>query len=579
MEIKVRKRWAVVAAVAVLTVTGMGVAYAASPPSDSDADQAVQTLQAYIDAHRGPAPTVTVTVTATPSASPSSSTPSVTSSVTPSSSSPSTTPAAGPSCAPTGTWAWSDCPTLGTTPSGDQWASATVTGLTDADHNAAFRLRNTGSAGILVAISGTQYKIEQAGQTDVVGAFTPGSSGVFRAEISAGNVVTLRYNGAVIATSNRTAAPSALGITPSVWQSTATVKLANIMSNVGPASSPTPSVTPSVTPSSSTPSVTPSVTPSSSSPSTTPAAGAKWISGAASSYSADGSFGTWRGEPVGIGGTWDDSFEEQTAQDSLVNGDWKNWNGPIDEAVGAIWKDHGESWSAAASGAYNARWTTALQHLATNRAGKGTTYIRFAHEMNGDWTQWSVKTAAEATSFKAAITQFSNLRYQFFPAGKIVMCPNDGTTGGQVSPKTYFPDKDSQNRNVVDVFCADYYNQYPHITDYNQIRAHFLDSGDGIEMWRQFAESKGVPFALGEWGNCGIVADCAGNDDGLGEAPNFMNAVNDWAREHAGNTASPVAGQLLYEVHFNLWPRFAIYGAEAHQPATATRYQSLVWGQ
>jgi len=310
-----------------------------------------------------------------------------------------------------------------------------------------------------------------------------------------------------------------------------------------------------------------------------PAAGA-WLSGAASQYAADGSFGAWRGEPVTIGGTWDDSLEEQTALDSLTVGDWKNWTGALDEAIGAIWKSNGESWAQAAAGAYDGRWTTALTNL---RAAWGSRdpaklYIRFAHEMNGTWTAWNVQPGEEA-DFRAALTRFSALRYAILPRANIVLCPNDGTSTG-IDVRTLFVARDTQGRRVVNVYSTDTYNQYPHRTDYADIMSSFgATSGSGapvgIEAHREFAQSVGVPFAVSEWGNCGVASDC---DGGGGEAPAYVRAFNAWTRSHAGSLGSPVAGQVLYEVQFNLWDRFLLYPVSL-QPATATAYAGLVWGR
>jgi hypothetical protein len=311
-----------------------------------------------------------------------------------------------------------------------------------------------------------------------------------------------------------------------------------------------------------------------------PAGGRTWLSGASSKDAADGSFGSYRGEPVTIGGTWDDSFEAQTAMWSTSVGDWKSWNGPLDDAVGAIWKSRGESWAQAANGAYDARWRTALITLKAHWGARdpGDLYLRFAHEMNGDWTDWNVRVGEEA-NFRAALTRFSNLRYQIIPQAHMVLCPNDGSNTG-IDVRQLFVGKDGQNRAVVDVYATDSYNQYPHLTDYAGITASFSKTGSGgapvgIEAHRAYAKSVGVPFAVSEWGNCGVASECAG---GGGEAPAYVQAFNDWARSHAGDVTRPAAGQLLYEVQFNLWNRFLLHPGSP-QPQTAARYAALIWGR
>ena len=252
----------------------------------------------------------------------------------------------------------------------------------------------------------------------------------------------------------------------------------------------------------------------------------------------------------------------------------------LDIAVGAIWS--GQTWSQAATGAYNAQWQQTLHALksmlATKNMDPGKVYIRFAHEMNGNWTEWRVTPGQEA-NFRNAIARFSSLRYSTFGEinpPKVVLCANDGTSSGMADPRNLFVKNDGLGRNVVDVYCIDTYNQYPHRTDSTAIwnAMNAVDSGipNSIEEHRKFAETSGVPFSIGEWGNCGIPADCAG---GGGESAAYMEQMNRYFRLHAGTGP----GDLLYDVQFNLWPRFALYGPEANQPATSNKYASLVWGQ
>jgi hypothetical protein len=489
-----------------------------------------------------------------------------------------------PSFSPSACWHWVDGASLGTTETGEQWASATVSGLTDADHNAGFRLRG-GDTSLLVAVSGTGWKIEGTGW-DTSGAGSLPASGPLRVAISAENTVTISYAGSAVTTQRVPGTYPGRGLTPSIWQSSVGVAMADIRSNAtgaggpsqpGSASPAQPSQPGSPTSSATQPDPPP---PTGSAPTGIPPGGTTWLSGAASRYAADGSFGGWRGEPVTIAGTWDDSFEAQTALYSITVGDLKDWNGPLDEAIGAIWKSRGESWAQAAAGAYDARWTTALTNLknAWGSRNPANLYLRFAHEMNGGWTDWNVQPGEEA-SFRTALTRFSTLRYQLLPQAHLVLCPNDGTGTG-IDVRNLFVAQDGQGRRVVDVYSTDTYNQYPHRTDYQDIMASFStkDSSGapvGVEAHRAFAQSSGVPFAVSEWSNCGIASDC---DGGGGESPAYVRAFNDWARAHAGDVRNPVAGQLLYEVQFNLWPRFLFY-PDSQQPGTAAAYVAATWGQ
>ncbi|MDQ1295101.1 MAG: hypothetical protein QG608_2986 [Actinomycetota bacterium] len=324
-------------------------------------------------------------------------------------------------------------------------------------------------------------------------------------------------------------------------------------------------------------------------PTDTPTAtGRRWYSGVGADMSnpvgQDGSFGTWRGEPITMGGGWDDTLDAQTGQWSTSDGAWKKWSGPYDIAVGAIYKEEGQSWSAAASGTYNSRWTTALKALkkAWGDRGPENLYIRFAHEMNGSWSDWNVKSGEEK-NFRAALTQFSSLRYQVFGednAPALVLCANDGTSSGYADPRSLFVAKDDQGRPVVDLYSVDTYNSWPHRTDKAAIVKALSKTEDGVpvgvEAHRKYAESVGVPFSVGEWGNCGLDTDKC--DGGGGESPAYMEAMNEWFRAHAGDPEHPEPGQLVYELYFNLWDQYELH-PDTGQPTSAKAYRNLVWGQ
>jgi hypothetical protein len=306
-----------------------------------------------------------------------------------------------------------------------------------------------------------------------------------------------------------------------------------------------------------------------------------WLSGAASDQAANGSFGVWRGSPVRIGGTWNDSYDAQLYEWSICDGEsWSSWNQPLDIAVGGIYRSRGDSWAAAARGAYTARWTAALTRIRTcwGRRDPGLLYLRFAHEMNLP-SEWSVRGGEEA-DFVKAITVFSTLRYRIIPRAKIVLCTNDGTDGGLngLDIRKLWPGRDSHGRLVANVYATDSYNQYPHVTTVagftKKINGQYSSGIPlGIEKHRQLAARFGVPFAISEWGNNGDPH----SDGGGGESPLYVQLFNAWARAHAGNVAHPAAGQLLYEIHFNLWSQFQLWPATL-QPRTAAAYRAVHWG-
>ena len=299
-------------------------------------------------------------------------------------------------------------------------------------------------------------------------------------------------------------------------------------------------------------------------PAVDPSTSTAWLSGASGDGAASGAFGTWRGSAITVGGTWNDSMDAQTNQWSIQSGaEWGNWNGALDVAVGAIYKSSGETWAAAAAGAYDARWTTALNNIKKywGTRDPANLYLRFAHEFNGSWTPWNV-TGAETASFKAAWIRFRTLQTAILPNSHLVFCPNDGSSTSQgLDWRKAFP-----GAAYVDVLSTDTYNQYPWVNSTAGFNAK-INSVDsygapvGIEKHRQFAASVGLPFAISEWGT----------NAGMGDAPVYIDSMRNWFASHAGTGA----GQLLYEIYFNVVNYnngvFAIYPTTS-QPSAANAY-------
>jgi len=273
---------------------------------------------------------------------------------------------------------------------------------------------------------------------------------------------------------------------------------------------------------------------------------------------------------LGHRGTWHDvSAAEQERLSSIApGGGWGAWQGALDLAIGAIFKGEGESWSAAANGAYDGRWRRVLDRIKSYRAGKGTTYIRFAHEFNGNWWPhlWMV-TEAEVVDFKKAWRRFFALKQEIFPQARLVWCPNDGTSSGIKDIRTAYPGSDS-----VDVLAIDTYNWWPFVTNASEFAAKWsATDGSGAprgpEAWRLFAQAQGVPLAIGEWASQGVDD---GSGAGGGDSPAYMQGMHDWLRANGG--AGP--GQIEYEVLFNLWSKFELW-PDTVQPQAAARYREL----
>jgi hypothetical protein len=290
---------------------------------------------------------------------------------------------------------------------------------------------------------------------------------------------------------------------------------------------------------------------------------AAWHSGASGDAAANGSFASWRGSSVQIVGTWaDTSAADQTDASALDT--YRNWNGDVDIAVGGL--TDGETWAQAAAGAYMGRWAESIRNIKAKRAGRsGTTYIRFAHEMTGDWYAWRV-TSANVGDFKKAWRMYHDLLAREFPQAKLVFSPNDGNASG-VPLSTIWP-----GDSYVDVVGPDSYDGYPNKTSQDLWDEAFSSTSDGPEglgSWLAFARAHGKPLALPEWG-----LRSADN-------PFYIQKMHQFL---AGCAARPgetnLAGKCIYDIYFNIAEsgnaHFMIYGGA--NPEAGQAYRALTWG-
>jgi hypothetical protein len=287
-----------------------------------------------------------------------------------------------------------------------------------------------------------------------------------------------------------------------------------------------------------------------------------WLSGASGTGVRDGAFEAWRGSPVEIAGTWADNNTAMTAVWQLRPGaEFGAWNRPLDIAIGGIGR--GETWQAAAAGAYDARWRQSLTTLRDLWGARpATLYIRLAHEMNGNWYAWSVN-AGNAEAFKQAWQRFRVLQKEIFPASQLVFSVNRESVGSGIDWRTTFP-----GREHVDVMSVDYYNQWPHVSTQAQWNSS-VNATDGrgapkgLQKHLDFARSVGLPLAVSEW---------SGNAD-MGDSPVFMENMYRFFQANAGSGP----GQVLYEVQFNVdkdGRRWLLHG-DTRMPAAAEAYRRL----
>jgi hypothetical protein len=288
-----------------------------------------------------------------------------------------------------------------------------------------------------------------------------------------------------------------------------------------------------------------------------------WLSGASGPGVVDGSFAEWRGRPVDIAATWADTVDTMTELYQLQpGGEFGDWQGPLDLAVGAIGWD--ESWAQAAEGAYDDRWRATLEEARTVWAGRtGTLYIRFAHESNGNWYPWAVD-ASEKDDFVAAWIRFRALQQEVFPESQLVFNLNRESVDSGFDWRESFPGAE-----YVDVLSVDYYNQYPYVdTPVEWERSLSLTdewgAPKGLEGYRQFAEEQGLPLAVSEWSG---MAD-------QGDSPLFIQEMHDFFAEHGGTGP----GDLLYEILFDIDAEeydgnFTLFGGDTRMPESAAAYR------
>ncbi len=287
-----------------------------------------------------------------------------------------------------------------------------------------------------------------------------------------------------------------------------------------------------------------------------------WLSGSSGSRVAEGGLGRWRGRDLDLVGTWADVADASVELYELQPGAaLSGWRGPMDIALGAIAAD--ETWADAAAGGCDDRWRRSLTALAHLRSGAGTTYVRFAHESNGDWYDWSVD-GGSVDDFLLAWDRYRDLQLELMPQARLVFAVTSQSSGSGLDWRRTFPGPDA-----VDLLGVDHYNQYPWVGT----REAFDDGLRARDEWgaprglgahAEFAAEQGVPFCVPEWSS---------NAD-MGDSPAFIEGMHRFFTRHGGTGP----GQMEYEVLFNVAEfddgKFALHPDTA-MPEAAETYQEL----
>ncbi len=299
-----------------------------------------------------------------------------------------------------------------------------------------------------------------------------------------------------------------------------------------------------------------------------------WSSGLSTSdpdNAKGGDFGSWRGSPVGIIGTWCEEDIPNQLNMWGVGVGYPDWQGDMDVAVGGFHRrDSSQSYAQAAAGAYDENWRTGARNLASLRNDKpGITYIRPFHEFNGDWyTGWFV-TSERAEDYKKAFRRMVGIFREAMPKVKVVWSPNDNNSAGFAGVDASYPGDD-----VVDVIGVDSYDGNAGViiheeSDFAAYANRVKDGNpDAIESWRQWAEKHGKPMSLPEWGMNRKRTDS--------DNPAYVITMNRWMAQHAAKPGDTnVAGKIVYDVYYNVNdPGFKL----VESPDGANAYKSLKWG-
>ncbi|MBC3761623.1 cell wall-binding repeat-containing protein [Quadrisphaera oryzae] len=453
-------------------------------------------------------------------------------------------------------------------PSSSASASASDPGQQDAQYAAS--VRADASTGPVVLASGADYADALVGGTYhrpvllTEASTLPDSvaDAIHAASSDVRGVLVVGGQRAVSDVTADDAAQIASGVAPAAVKAKRPAASPSASATASPSSSASPSTSSAGTPSASAPAGAPAGAGGGGGGAITGAGAGQWFSGASGTGVSDGSFAKWRGSDLGIVGTWSDNNSAMVEAWAMQPGqEFGSWQGNIDIAVGAI--GGGETWQAASTGAYDARWRQSLTKMKTLWGNKpGTVYIRFAHEMNGNWYDWSVNSGNK-DAFVASWKRYRALQQEIFPKSKLVFSVNRESVNSGFNWTQSFPGKQ-----YVDVLGVDYYNQYPYaanLQDFNGALGAKDGYGapKGLQAHLDFARSVGLPLSVNEWS--GISEN--------GDSPGFIQGMHDFFAKNAGSGP----GQLLYEVQFNCdmgGGKFMLYKG-GNMPQSAAMYQKL----
>lgn len=265
----------------------------------------------------------------------------------------------------------------------------------------------------------------------------------------------------------------------------------------------------------------------------------RWASGASLGFGTDpAAFSTLRGEPVTYIRIWADVSLAEMQNIGMMDA-YRSFTGTLE--IGCGGPQGGQTWASAATGGMDATWKAQMATINAKWGSIAAVQLSMAHELNGNWYPWSVKSGQQANVI-AAWRRFHGIVQSDLVAkgrnAKVTINFNAEDVGAPAR-ESYWP-----GDAFVDIVGVDVYdglgNHEPQIPG-----------------WLAFAKSHGKAVSFPEWGL---------NPEQISDNPDFITRMHDL---FVANVAT-----LAGEAYFN--EKASTLGSAV--PKSRDRYASLVWG-
>jgi hypothetical protein len=183
----------------------------------------------------------------------------------------------------------------------------------------------------------------------------------------------------------------------------------------------------------------------------------------------------------------------------------------------------------AAAGKFHDTYVGWAKTILAHDDGSDPIYVRFAHELGGDWFPWTQAAKQDPAAFKAAWEDITEAFRGVSDRFKIVF---DTASDREFDPEFFYP-----GDHVVDVIARDIYAN-PQWSSYDVNKAwqwYTHDMPNGLQDLADFAGKHGKPMAIPEWGVPGS-ANAALHDgyriSGEFDSAAFIEKMEDWIEGH-----------------------------------------------